>query len=221
LATVLGWLSPRFSFLTPEEFFAAQPGVLLTFDDGMANNYLQALPILEQYSAPAVFFVTTQHLKDPSNWLPAIRRQAGMVSQDQSRVPGEIARDLFDGMSEDQLRSCGDHPLITVGSHTVSHSRLPGCENRTLDWELKESRSYLEQVSGSPVKLFAYPSGDYDRRVAEAVQAAGYEAAFAEEPLGLGMDRFEIPRIGVYSDAHSYLSAKLSGLFQPPLRGKP
>ncbi len=37
--------------------------ILLTFDDGFVNNYRIALPILEQYNVPALFFVSTENME--------------------------------------------------------------------------------------------------------------------------------------------------------------
>ncbi len=222
LRTILSWLQPRFRFLSPTEFFAADhPGVLLTFDDGLANNVTNALPVLEEYNAPAIFFVSTQHVLEPRNWLSATRQMARRGWGSEDAVPEDIALDYYDGMSADQLVRCAAHPLITIGSHTVSHSFLTRCSIDELSFELTESKRALEAMSGKTVDLFAYPTGDYNREVAEAVQAAGYRAAFAVAPRNVGLPGFEIPRIGIYQPEPPYLSLKLSGLYRCPIKNQP
>ncbi len=124
-------------------------------------------------------------------------------------------------MSEDELGRCAKHPLITVGSHTVSHPLLTRCDDRTLEFELTRSRELLESATGSPIDLFAYPTGDYDRRVAQATQRAGYRSAFAMDPKGVGLAAYEIPRVGLYRSRPAYLAAKLSGLHRRALRHVP
>ncbi|MCI0393999.1 MAG: polysaccharide deacetylase family protein [Chloroflexi bacterium] len=215
----LRWLATRFSFLTPEEFFRGdQSGVLLTFDDGLANNVTHALPVLEEFEAPAVFFVSTQHVIAPRNWLPQKRRQARRHWAREENVPEEIAVEFFDGMSVDQLVDCGIHPLITIGAHTVSHPLLTQCDDQQLTYELIETRKFLRAVTGQPVATMAYPTGDYDRRVATAVRDAGYQAAFAVDSRRVGMPLFEIERLGLYEAHPAYLAAKLSGLYRRPIR---
>ncbi len=215
---LLRWLGSRFRFLTPEQFFDSRAGVLLTFDDGFANNYRVALPLLEEYSAPAIFFVTTQHVLEPGDWLPATRRQARRHWQQLEDVPAGVARDLYDGMSADELARCAAHPLITVGSHTVSHPFLSRCDDPSLRRELGESKAFLESVAGGAVDLFAYPTGDYDRRVAEATRQAGYRHAFAVDSPAREPAGYEIPRVGIYATGPAYLGAKLSGLHRRALR---
>jgi peptidoglycan/xylan/chitin deacetylase (PgdA/CDA1 family) len=212
LRALLAWLDGRFAFLTPDELLAGDsPGVLLTFDDGCANNATVALPILREYGASAVFFVATQHVEDPSDWLPATRRVA-------AAAPGtEIARDLYDGMSVAELREASADPLVTIGAHTVHHPFLTRLGDDELADELALSKSFLEEKTGRVVDLFAYPTNDYDRRVALAVRAAGYRAAFVEDSRDVGMEAYEIPRVGLYSAENDYLSVKLSGLHRRPL----
>ncbi len=218
LRRVLGWLGSRFPFLTPEQLSGRQPGVLLTFDDGFANNARVALPLLEEFQAPAVFFVTTQHVQEPGNWLPATRRQAQDHWTNLEDVPREVARDLYDGMSVDELILCASHPLITIGSHSVSHPFLTRCDDPSLRRELGESKAFLESIAGREVELFAYPTGDYDRRVAEATRRAGYRRAFAVDSSRQGPAGFEIPRVGIHAADPAYLGAKLSGLHRRALR---
>ena len=127
-------------------------------------------------------------------------------------MPEDLATDFYEGMSCIQLAECARNPLITIGSHTVSHPLLTQCDRDQLEFELTESRRFLEEVTGQSVSLFAYPAGDYNRGVAEAVKAAGYLAAFAEDTRHVGMPAFEIQRIGIYAAGPVYLSLKLSGL---------
>jgi len=184
----------------------------LTFDDGLANNYHVGLPILEKYEAPAIFFISTQHIKDPENWLSATRALARAVWQSENFVPKDIAAEFYDGMSIEQLSACAKHPLISIGSHTVSHPYLTQCEQEMLSFELVQSKRFLEGITDQYVDLFAYPTGNYNAQVAQAVQEAGYQAAFALSPLGIGLPRFEIPRVDIYEANNPYLSLKLSGL---------
>ncbi len=218
LRVALCWIQRRFNFLTPLELLQGERnGVLLTFDDGFANNPLNALPVLEDLDAPAVFFVTTQHVHEPRDWLSATRETVRRHWSREELVPEPIARDLYDGMSRKQLAACAEHPLLTIGSHTVHHPFLTGCDDTSLATELARSKALLEEWCDRRVELFAYPAGDYDLRVAQAVRAAGYRAAFAEDSREVGLASYEIPRIGLYSSQSPYLAAKLSGLHRRAL----
>ncbi len=217
----LSWLKQYFTILTPDQFLNTDhPGVLLTFDDGFANNVDVLLPILEEFDVPAVFFVTVQHVLNPRDWLPATRRLVEQVWRKTENVPETTARNFFDGMTVEQLQTCAHHPLITIGSHTISHPFLSECSLPEMENEISGSKRQLEELAGKPVDLFAYPTGDYDERVLLQVQRAGYRAAFAVDSLKLGALRFEIPRVGLYSSDPPYLGLKLSGLHRPPLYGK-
>ncbi|MHB1688187.1 MAG: polysaccharide deacetylase family protein [Ignavibacteriaceae bacterium] len=64
------YLKNNFNILSPDQFKDYLNGkkefppksLLITFDDGYADNYLNALPVLEKYKAPALFFISTSML---------------------------------------------------------------------------------------------------------------------------------------------------------------
>ena len=101
----------------------------------------------------------------------------------------------------------------------MSHPSLTRCDEGQLEQELRSSKEDLEEMSGCRVDFFAYPTGDYNARVARAVARAGYRAAFALESWNLGLGRYEIPRVEIYESGAPYLSLKLSGLHRRAVFG--
>ena len=220
LVKILAWLSRRFHFLSPLEFLETdRPGILLTFDDGFANNHDVVVPLLEKFGAPAIFFVTTQHLGTNGRWLPSAVDAARAGWGEPNEVPSDVARDVFDGMDENQIRACAATGLVTIGAHAVSHPKRTTLDDDELEREITLSKEMMEEVSGVPVDLFAYPFGDADERVARAVAAAGFRAAFVEERLPIEPVYLGIPRVGLHSAMPWYLATKLSGLHDRPLAG--
>ena len=217
---VLGWLAERVNFLTVEEFlYASQPGVLLTFDDGHANNLANILPILADFHVQGLFFISTQHVFAPRNWLSFTLSDTRQGWGNENAVPEEIAVDFYDGLSVEQLQQLSASPWALIGGHTVTHPSLPTCSAQKISLELLENRDTLRQISGQPVNFFAYPYGDYNQQVAKAVRDVGYLAAFAVDALPIGWPAYEIPRVGIYASRPSYLDLKLSGLHRRAVFG--
>ena len=99
------------------------------------------------------------------------------------RIDDIAKADLWSArMSKQDLQACADMEGVTLGSHTIRHVRLPYLEkDEELEHELKGSKATLEQLTGKPCHHFCYPNGDWDRRSAQAVQAAGYMTAVTTE----------------------------------------
>lgn len=84
---------------------------------------------------------------------------------------------------------------------TALADRSPGA----LRDEIAGCRDELEDLTGRPVELFAYPFSHHDPAVRDAVAAAGYAAAFTflNGRDGAGLDRHRLPRLtmGVHQSA--------------------
>jgi len=70
-----------------------EPSVVITFDDGYANNLYNAKPVLEKYGAPATFFITTQNLGSNNEyWWDQLER----IFFQKSELLGELSLKIGD-----------------------------------------------------------------------------------------------------------------------------
>src|SRR5215831_1607981 len=124
--------------------------LLITFDDGYYNN-VRAVPVLEEFRAPAVFFVSTDHVKyGKSFWWDVVFREwsrrgrtdveicqaissykrftTDAVEKELCRQFGEHvlnpASDLDRPFTPAELKALGAHALCFIGNHTKDHAIL-------------------------------------------------------------------------------------------------
>jgi len=136
------------SVLRGERYLPARP-VLVTFDDGFADNRRAAERLLDAGLAASVF-VTSGLIGRP-----------GMLTREDVR---ELAR-----LSE----------RIEIGAHSVTHPHLDELAPEQAAQEIRGSRRALEEFAEISVESFAYPHGAYDRRVRGMVVEAGFTACAA------------------------------------------
>jgi peptidoglycan/xylan/chitin deacetylase (PgdA/CDA1 family) len=177
----------------PVTFSAAADGghggrcFAVTFDDAFASVRDHALPILQRLGVPATVFAVTEF---------ADRGRA-------LRWPG--LEPWADGPHAHELRPMRWSDLRAlqragweIGSHTVTHPRLPELADDQLSDELRISRRRCEQMLDRPCRLIAYPYGAVDARVTAAAAAAGYVAGAALGPPGAATSLpMRAPRVGV------------------------
>ena len=110
-------------------------------------------------------------------------------------IPGRVEQQKKEAMTWQQIREL-DAAGVEIGSHSMSHPRLTQLSDDELARELNDSKCLLEDKIGKAVKTFAYPYGEYDRRVVEEVRAAGYECAYTTNHVYVtrGLDPYRIPR---------------------------
>lgn len=129
---------------------------VLTFDDGYRGVLQRALPALLSHGFSATVFAVADKLGGVNDW--------------DRETPGEPL------LSADEIRAL--HAAgIEIGSHGATHRALTRLDDADLHREVAGSKDAFERLVGAPVTSFCYPYGDFDDRVVEAVQAAGYRAA--------------------------------------------
>ncbi|WP_067461622.1 polysaccharide deacetylase family protein [Actinomadura macra] len=132
LETVLADYGPALDPASAEADMAppAAPTVLVTFDDGHRDNLDHALPILDRLGVRALFFAIT-----------------GLAGEAPDR-----------SMTWDELRglTAAGH---RVGSHTVTHRKLPELAAAEQHEEIAESLAAVGDRLGDPRPPLAYPYG--------------------------------------------------------------
>ena len=135
----------------------------ITFDDAFRSVLDNAIPELLSRSLQSTIFVPVEFIGRTPAWA--------------SEGPG---LDREQVMTAEELRSLPD--LVDLGSHTLKHPHLTTLDEAELREELVTSRVKLETVRDRPVRLLAFPYGDYDERVVRACREAGYERVFMIDP---------------------------------------
>jgi peptidoglycan/xylan/chitin deacetylase (PgdA/CDA1 family) len=85
-----------------------------------------------------------------------------------------------DALTISQVRELAADPLVTIGSHGVTHRRLLSMTDDEVRFELEEGRRRLEDWSELEVRHLAYPFGRSDAcgaREFEAARQAGFDTA--------------------------------------------
>ncbi len=134
--------------------------VILTFDDGFADFFTDALPVLKQYGFSATMYIITAFVNSTSCWLQRER---------------EASRPLLTWHQITQMHASG----IEVGAHTHTHPQLDMLSASSAQNEIVISKKILEDHLGQKVSSFAYPFGYYTPTTQRLVQAAGYTSACA------------------------------------------
>jgi peptidoglycan/xylan/chitin deacetylase (PgdA/CDA1 family) len=89
---------------------------------------------------------------------------------------------------------------VAIGSHTRHHRRLTRLGPDELRSEVSGSLVDLRMHLPTAIPLLAYPNGDHDDVVCDAVREAGYLAAYTTEKgrNGAGTDLFHLRRVSVH-----------------------
>lgn len=211
--------------LKPDAKWDGRPRAVITFDDGYANNFHWALPVLRELDIPATVFVSTAYVNTrrlfwwdrlrltlspiiplPNAWIRKLK------TMEPSTIDAEIdatleARGLksittsppsFRALTHEELHALVESGLIDIGSHTHGHEILERMSDERIRATLRTSVEVLAGL-GINARLFAAPNGDYTQAQIQLIAEQGFDACVATHRAlwNRPTQPYRIPRFGV------------------------
>ena len=106
------------------------------------------------------------------------------------------------GMTWSQIKALADHPLCTIGGHTVSHPSLKILSTEEAEQEIREGLEIIAQAIQQPVRFFAYPYGtphEIGEREFRIIERLGIQLAFMAHQGCITVDNMKhvtrLPRV--------------------------
>ncbi len=128
--------------------------IILTFDDGYLDNYVNVYPILQKYNAKATIFVVTSALNDEDV---------------------EYNEDEIQYMTWKQAIEMQNSGLVNIESHTHNHYNLMNLTESEVYDELILSKNMINSKMGKDTFIISLPFGAGNSRIAQQCRDAGYE----------------------------------------------
>ncbi len=168
--------------------------VALTFDDGFANFYEEAMPTLVRRGFTATVFVISGHVGGRNDWEQPPERLGSRAMLDWSQIVETAAAG------------------IEIGAHTRRHRDLRRLSTPEAKEEICGSRAEIEDRLGQPVESFAYPYGHVTSESRSIVRQEFKTACTTELRRAGDEPLHELPRVDMYYlRAQRQLSRLLDG----------
>jgi len=201
----LHWLKVRgFKSITLFELFEymkynkkiPQKSIVLTFDDGYADNWVFAYPILKKYGYNATIYVNPEFV-DPQN--------QPRKNLDDYWSGNASFNDLCGSgyLSWEEMKLMEEEGFIDIQSHTMSHTWLPRSD-RIVDfrnphdpytwitWNHNIDKKPYLQKDDEKLKLYGQPVFEHDRAIGvkQFIPKKGYDHFFIDHVKEKGDNEF-------------------------------
>jgi peptidoglycan/xylan/chitin deacetylase (PgdA/CDA1 family) len=155
----------------------------VSFDDGYASVFENALPILQNLNIGATVYVNT-------GWISHSEHRQSDASL------GHYPEEYF--MSWDDVCVLSENKWI-IGSHGVDHLDLTSVDKKQIQYELNSSKETIENIIKKECVHFAFTWGRYSNKVLSEVRKAGYHTASSaiHGALKSNRNQFVLPRIDI------------------------
>jgi len=189
-----------------------RPGAIVTFDDGYADNAIEALPILESEEVPATFFVTTGAVEsgrefwwdELERWLleagrpetygelhaalrnlPPEQRESRLATLRAGCGGNSSTRHSHRPLTPAEVARLGASPWARVGAHGVTHTPFASLSPEEQAREMGASRAKLHEWTGATIDTFSFPFGgrrDFTQTSVRLARDAGFRRIAANIP---------------------------------------
>ena len=152
-----------------------QKPIMITFDDGYYNNYLNAFPLLQKYEMKAVVSIIVGETDKYSN--------LNENKENYSHLTWEMINEMMEsGWVEFQNHSYNMHKLSgprrgvcrKSGESTEEYLRAVG-------EDLQKGQDRIEEMTGWRPNTFTYPFGSYSKESEPLLAELGFEASLGVE----------------------------------------
>ena len=189
------YIKNDYKFVSPDDILngldPTKNHILITFDDGYYNNQL-ALPILKKYDVPALFFISSNHIKqNKCFWWDVIYRQRINQGFDKDEISIEIESlkdrknseienyiiikfgknalnplsDIDRPFTPDELKKFAKNQHVFIGNHTTNHAILTNYSLDEVKEEIYNSQNLILSMTGILPTVIAYPNGNYSNDI--------------------------------------------------------
>lgn len=202
------YLKNDYYFICPDDLMnGLRPDgkyAMITFDDGYYNNTL-ALPVLQRYQIPAVFFISTDHVReDKCFWWDVLYRER----LTQGATPAQIYREVLSLKSQTtewieaelkvrfgadafqprgdidrpftpaELREFALLPHVHLGNHTANHAILTNYPPDEIRSQILRAQEALTAMAGVRPNTIAYPNGAQSGQIERICGELGLKVGF-------------------------------------------